>query len=297
MALQESDTHKNYRVLLTVSGLTFGFLIIEVVFGILSNSLALLADAVHMFTDSSALALSAFAAWKVRQPAPPDKTYGYLRLEILVALLNGVVLLASTLYILYEAFQRFRSPQTVIGLEMLVIAFVGLLVNLGGVFLLRQGADENLNVQSAFFEVAKDAFGSLGVMVAAAIVITTGWPYADPIASVLIAVFILPRTWNLVSQAVDILMEASPAKIDVQEVEGAIQDIEGVAYVHDLHVWTITSGFISLSARVVLSKRIDRSQEQDILDQINQCLMAKFGIGHTTVQIEYRDLQDTEPRL
>jgi cobalt-zinc-cadmium efflux system protein len=297
MNRKESDPHKNYRILITVSGLTFGFLIIEVVFGIISNSLALLADAVHMFTDSSALALSAFAAWKVRQPAPPDKTYGYYRLEILVALLNGIVLLASTLYILYEAYQRFRSPQTVIGLEMLVIASIGLLVNLGGVFLLRPAADENLNVQSAFFEVAKDAFGSVGVMVAAAIVLTTGWPYADPIASVLIAIFILPRTWNLISQAVEVLMEASPAKIDIQEVEGAIQDIDGVDYVHDLHIWTITSGFISLSVHIVLSQHINRSQQQDILDQINQRLMAKFGIAHTTVQIEYRDLQDTEPRL
>ena len=297
MNRKESDPHKNYRILITVSGLTFGFLIIEVVFGIISNSLALLADAVHMFTDSSALALSAFAAWKVRQPAPPDKTYGYYRLEILVALLNGIVLLASTLYILYEAYQRFRSPQTVIGLEMLVIASIGLLVNLGGVFLLRPAADENLNVQSAFFEVAKDAFGSVGVMVAAAIVLTTGWPYADPIASVLIAIFILPRTWNLISQAVEVLMEASPAKIDIQEVEGAIQDIDGVDYVHDLHIWTITSGFISLSVHIVLSQHINRSQQQDILDQINQRLMAKFGIAHTTVQIEDRDLQDTEPRL
>jgi cobalt-zinc-cadmium efflux system protein len=297
MALQESDTHKNYRVLLTVSGLTFGFLIIEVVFGILSNSLALLADAVHMFTDSSALALSAFAAWKVRQPAPPDKTYGYYRLEILVALVNGVVLLASTFYILYEAYQRFRSPQTVMGVDMLVIASLGLLVNLGGVFLLRQGAGDNLNVQSAFFEVAKDALGSIGVMIAAAIVLTIGWPYADPIASVLIAIFILPRTWNLISQAVDILMEASPAKIDIQKLENTIQEIEGVKCIHDLHVWTITSGFISLSAHIVLSENTHRSQEQAILSKINQQLEREFDIDHTTIQIEYQDLQDTEPQF
>ena len=294
---QESDPHKNYRILITVSGLTFGFLIVEVAFGIISNSLALLADAVHMFTDSSALALSAFAAWKVQQPAPPDKTYGYYRLEILVALVNGVVLLASTFYILYEAYQRFRSPQTVMGVDMLVIATIGLLVNLGGVFLLRRGAGENLNVQSAFFEVAKDALGSIGVMIAAAIVLTTGWPYADPIASVLIAVFILPRTWNLISQAVDILMEASPAKIDIQEVKNTIQEIEGVNYIHDLHVWTITSGFISLSAHIVLSEEPNRAQEQIILTQINHRLREKFGIDHTTVQIEYHDLQDTEPQL
>jgi cobalt-zinc-cadmium efflux system protein len=296
MVSQESDSSKNYRILLTVSGLTFTFLIVEVVFGILSNSLALLADAVHMFTDSSALALSAFAAWKVRQPAPPAKTYGYYRLEILVALLNGVILLASTLFILYEAYQRFRTPQTVIGLEMLVIASVGLLVNLGGVFLLRQGAEENLNVQSAFFEVAKDALGSLGVMAAAAIVLTTGWPYADPIASALIAIFILPRTWNLISRAVDILMEASPGKIDVEQLERAIQEIKGVNYIHDLHVWTITSGFISLSAHVVLSKDVKRPEEQELLARINQRLRDEFEIDHTTIQIEYQDLRNTEPR-
>ena len=134
-------------------------------------------------------------------------------------------------------------------------------------------------------------------MIAAAIVLTTGWPYADPIASVLIAVFILPRTWNLISQAVDILMEASPAKIDIQEVKNTIQEIEGVNYIHDLHVWTITSGFISLSAHIVLSEEPNRAQEQIILAQINHRLREKFGIDHTTVQIEYHDLQDTEPQL
>jgi cobalt-zinc-cadmium efflux system protein len=297
MEFKESDSNQNYKVLIIVSGLTFTFLIIEVIFGIIANSLALLADAVHMFTDSSALALSAFAAWMIQRPAPPEKTYGYYRIEILVALFNGIVLLGSAFYILYEAYTRFANPQAVIGVPMLVVASIGLAVNLVGVFLLRQGAGENLNIQAAFYEVAKDAFGSVGVIIAGVVVLTTGWPYADPIASVLIAIFILPRTWKLISQAVDILMEASPAKIDIQEVRNAIQEIEGVHYVHDLHVWTITSGFLSLSAHVVLTEGVNRSREQEILTQINQRLEGKFNLDHTTIQIEYQDLKAKEPQL
>ena len=297
MEYRESNSNQNYKVLIIVSGLTFTFLIIEVIFGIIANSLALLADAVHMFTDSSALALSAFAAWMIHRPAPPEKTYGYYRLEILVALFNGIVLLGSAFFILYEAYMRFTSPQTVIGVPMLVVASIGLIVNLVGVYLLRQGAGENLNIQAAFYEVAKDAFGSVGVIVAGVVVLTTGWPYADPIASLLIAIFILPRTWKLISQAVDILMEASPAKIDIQEVREAIQKIEEVNYVHDLHVWTITSGFIALSAHVVLTNGVNRSQEQEILTRINQRLKEKFNLDHTTIQIEYQDLKAKEPQL
>lgn len=297
MEYRESNSNQNYKVLIIVSGLTFTFLIIEVIFGIIANSLALLADAVHMFTDSSALALSAFAAWMIQRPAPPEKTYGYYRLEILVALFNGIVLLGSAFFILYEAYMRFTSPQTVIGVPMLVVASIGLAVNLVGVYLLRQGAGENLNIQAAFYEVAKDAFGSVGVIVAGVVVLTTGWPYADPIASVLIAIFILPRTWKLISQAVDILMEASPAKINIQEVRETIQKIEEVNYIHDLHVWTITSGFISLSAHVVLTNGVNRSQEQEILTRINQRLKEKFNLDHTTIQIEYQDLKAKEPQL
>jgi cobalt-zinc-cadmium efflux system protein len=248
------QTKARHTTLLTVAGLTFGFLIVEIVFGLITNSLALLADAVHMFTDSGALALSAFAAWMAQRPATPEKSYGYYRFEILTALANSVILMLSALYILYEAYQRFRAPPEVIGLPMMAVAFLGLIVNLIGIVMLHRDADQNLNMQGAFYEVIKDALGSVGVVVAGVVILTTGWPYADPIASALIAIFILPRTWQLMSKAVDILLEATPARIDAQEVKQIIKAVDGVDLVHDLHIWSITSELISLSAHVSLER-------------------------------------------
>lgn len=291
------ETGAGHTTLLIVAGLTFSFLIVEVIFGLITNSLALMADAVHMFTDSSALALSAFAAWMAKRPATPEKTYGYYRMEILAALVNSVILMVSALYILYEAYKRFLSPGDVLSIPMMVVAFLGLVVNLIGVSMLRQGAEQNLNVQGAFYEVVKDALGSVGVIIAGLIILTTGWPYADPIASVLIAIFILPRTWQLMTQAVDILLEATPSRIDADEVRKVIEKTEGVDLVHDLHIWTITSGIISLSAHVVLKNGIDRYRESEILTRINQRIRENFDIDHTTIQIEYQDLQAKEPQL
>ncbi len=287
----------NRRTLLIVLGLTVAYLIVEIVAGLLTNSMGLIADAAHMFTDTGALALSAFAAWMMEKPATPQKTYGYYRVEILAALVNGVLLAGSSLFILYEAYRRFQQPQQVLGLPMLGVATVGLLVNLAGVWVLHGGSQESLNVRSAFYEVVKDALGSLGVIVAGVIILTTGWEYADPIASVLIAVMILPQIWNLLREAVDILLEATPADIDLAALEQGVQDVEGVHLIHDLHVWTIASGFVAMSAHLLVEEGVRREQAQQILVQVGELLRERFGIDHATIQIEYRDLQENEPQL
>jgi cobalt-zinc-cadmium efflux system protein len=233
---------RNRRGLQITFGLTFFYFIVEAVGGLLTNSLALLADAAHMFTDVGGLGLALFATWISQKPATPEKTYGYYRVEILAALANAVVLFFISFYILYEAYLRFERPPEVASLPMLAIAAVGLAVNLIGLWILRAGSEENLNIKGAFLEVVSDVLGSIGVIVAAVIMLATGWYYADAIFSVLIGLFILLRTWKLLVQAVNVLLESTPAQINVAAVEEAMLKVNGVEAVHDLHVWTITSG-------------------------------------------------------
>lgn len=228
------------------------------------------------------------------KPATPEKTYGYYRVEILAALANAVILTASSVYILYEAYQRFQQPAEVIGLPMMVVAVVGLLVNLVGVWLLHSPGEQNLNLQGAFYEVVKDALGSVGVIVAGVVILLTGFTRIDPIVSVLIALFILPRTWRLLNQAIDILLESTPADISLGAVRQALLKTAGVDSVHDLHVWTITSGFVALSGHVVLAPEVDRQRAQCILVTINQRLKDEFDIEHTTIQTEFRELNEEE---
>src|SRR5713226_822853 len=223
-----SATVQNRRALQITFGLTLVYFVVEVVGGILTNSLALLADAAHMLTDVGGLALALFATWIAQKPATPQKTYGYYRVEILAALANAAVLFLISFYILYEAYRRFEEPPAVASLPMLFIAVIGLAVNLVGIWTLRHGANESLNVQGAFLEVVSDALGSLGVIIAALIMLATGWYYADPIFSVLIGLFILPRTWKLVTQAVNVLLESTPAHINVMVVEQAMLKVTGV---------------------------------------------------------------------
>jgi len=294
---QLSATAQNRRVLRLTFGLTFSYFIVEVVGGILTNSLALLADAAHMLTDVGGLALALFAAWMSQKPATPIRTYGYYRVEILAALVNAVVLFLLSFYILYEAIQRFQSPPEVTSLPMLAVAVVGLGVNLIGVWILRQGAKESLNVQGAFLEVVGDALGSIGVIVAALIMLATGWYYADPIFSVLIGLFILPRTWGLMTQAVNVLLEAAPAHINVAAVEQAMRQVDGVAAVHDLHVWTITSGLEALSAHVVLADGAGSQAAPRILEAVAARLKTEFSIDHTTIQVEQVSLKEKETWL
>lgn len=281
-----SATARHRRALWTTFALTFAYFLVEVVGGILTNSLALLADAAHMLTDVGGLGLALFAAWISRKPATPARTYGYYRVEILAALTNAIVLFLISFYILYEAYRRFREPPAVASGPMLAVATVGLAVNLFGIWNLRRGSKESLNVQGAFLEVVSDALGSLGVLAAGVIMLVTGWYYADPIFSVLIGVFILPRTWRLLAQAVNVLLEATPAHINLAAVERAILGVEGVAAVHDLHVWTITSGLEALSAHVVLAEGSLADVGPKVVEAIAARLEREFGIRHTTIQVE-----------
>ena len=274
------------RALMVTFGLTFTYFVVEVVGGLLTNSLALLADAGHMLTDVFGLGLALFAIWISQRPASPAKTYGYYRVEILAALANALILFWISFYILYEAYQRFQEPPEVNSLPMLIVALVGLVINLIGIYNLRRGSKESLNVQGAFLEVVSDTLGSLGVIVASLIIYFTGWYYADPIFSVLIGLFILPRTWSLMMQAINVLLESTPAHINLSAVQDAMRAIPGVAEVHDLHVWTITSGMEALSAHVVLATKKPPENSQEILDQLNAKLKSDFGIEHTTIQIE-----------
>lgn len=277
------------RALLVTFGLTFTFFIVEVAGGLLTNSLALLADAAHMLTDVGGLGLALFATWISQRPATPAKTYGYYRVEILAALANTLVLFLLSFYILYEAYRRFLEPPEVQSLPMLAVAVVGLIVNLFGIYNLRRGSKESLNVQGAFLEVVSDTLGSVGVILASLIMFFTGWYYADPIFSALIGLFILPRTWGLMKQAVNILLEGTPAHINLRAVQEAIRVTPGVSDVHDLHVWTITSGMVALSTHVVLADGMSLKEGQKVLELLESQLKDRFGIDHTTIQIEVTD--------
>lgn len=280
-----------YRRRLTiVLALTGTYLLAEVAGGLLTGSLALLADAGHMATDVFGLGLALFAIWLGGRPASPERTYGYYRTEILASLLNAVLLFGISGYILYEAWRRFQAPPEVQSLPMLAVASVGLAVNLVGAWLLRGGAGESLNVQGAFLEVVSDLLGSLGVIVAGLVMYFTGWWYADPLFSVGIGLFILPRTWRLLSEAVGILLEGTPSRLNLAEVRAAMEEVPGVESVHDLHVWSITSGYVALSAHVRARSGIDRSQG---LAAQNAVLRERFGIEHTTIQIEEEATEET----
>ncbi|NDJ84604.1 MAG: cation transporter [Chloroflexi bacterium] len=285
------------RRLITALALTLVYLSVEVVAGFLTGSLSLLADAVHMLTDAGGLGLALFAVWISQKSATRTKTYGYYRWEVLAALINAVVLLGSGALILAEAYRRFREPADVIGLPMLVVAVIGLFVNLVGMRILHPEAGENLNIEGAFMEMAKDTLGSLGVIVAAVIIWITGWNYADPIASVLISLLILPRTWRLLNQSVNILLEGVPPDVNVPDIEATLSDIEGVSAVHDIHVWAISSELVSLSSHVVLQPGLEVTRSQQILEEINRILKTHVGIEHTTIQLEHRNLARSEPRL
>ena len=269
--------------LFTTLGLTVTFMLIEFAAGLWTGSLALVADAGHMLTDAGALALALFASWIAARPPTPAKTYGYYRAEILAALVNAVVLLAVAGVVLYEAWRRIVAPAPVLGVPMAVVAAVGLAVNVTGAWLLHRGAHESLNVRAAYLEVLSDALSSLAVLVAATVVITTGLTVADPLASAAIALLIVPRTWGLLRQAVNVLLEGTPAHLELTEIEAAMTRVPGVRRVHDLHVWTLTSGREAMSAHVVVA---DVRESERLLEALHAVLHARFGIDHTTIQLE-----------
>jgi cobalt-zinc-cadmium efflux system protein len=276
-----ASRHKNR--LWTVFALTAGFLVAEVAAALSTGSLSLLADAAHMLVDAGGLLMSLLAVWFAERPATPAKTYGYYRVEILVALVNGVVLCLLAVGILIKAYERLWQPPHVPGAPMLIVAVLGLGVNLAGMRLLRTGAGESLNVRGAYLEVLGDAASSGAVIVAGAVILATGWTIADPLASAAIALLILPRTWTLLRQAVNVLLEGAPAHLDVPEIESALCAVAGVRRVHDLHVWTLTSGREAMSAHVVVEPHTPPAR---ILDALHVLLHARFGIDHTTIQVE-----------
>jgi len=262
--------------------LTAGFLVAEVVGGFLSNSLALLADAGHMLTDVAALALSLFVVWFSRQPAAPEKTFGYLRWEILAALLNGATLLVVSGMIIVEAMGRLRAPEVVSSGLMLVVAVGGLAVNAACAWILHPVHQHSLNARGAYLHVLGDLLGSIGTVAAALLVRFTGWLAADPVASVVVTLLVVRSAWRLVKESVDVLLESSPAHISLGAVRQRLAGVDGVADVHDLHVWTVTSGVVAMSAHAIVPREVDH--QRVLRDAVSA--MRDFGIEHCTVQIE-----------
>jgi len=277
--------------LLIVLGLVIGYLFVEVAGSLLTNSLALLADAGHMLTDAVGVALALLAIHFAARPATATKSYGYYRLEILAAVTNAVLLFGVAAYVLYEAYRRFNEPPDVLGLPMLGIAAVGLVVNLISIRLLAAGARASLNVRGAYLEVLGDFLGSVAVLVAGLLILTTGWSSADPIASVVIALLILPRTWALLREAVDVLLQATPKGVNLDEVRAHLLRAEGVADAHDLHAWAMTSGMNVVSAHVIIEPGADPAR---VLDEICACLSDDFDMEHSTIQLETTDRRRLE---
>jgi cobalt-zinc-cadmium efflux system protein len=278
-------------------GLAATYMVVEIVGGLASNSLALLADAGHMATDVAALSLALWAMWLAAKPATPRRTYGYHRAEILAALANGVVLVAISGFVFFEAARRFRDPPNVIGGTMMAVALGGLLVNGAAAWLLHGGRHESLNVRAAWLHVLSDALGSVGVIVGAALVLAFGWTWADPAAASLIGALILYSSWTLLKEAVDVLMASAPGALDTGAVRSALSEVDGVAGIHDLHVWTLTSGIVMLTAHATLERSIDA---QRALRGMGEVVRERFGIRHCTIQPEvgaHLATEDTHPML
>ena len=289
---------RNKRRLVVVLALTSTYLIAEVVGGVLTRSLALLADAGHMLTDVGGLAFALVAIRVAERPATERRTYGFYRAEILAALANAVVLIFISLYILYEAYRRFRDPPEVASGAMLIVAGIGLVVNVAGVMIVRAGSSESLNMKGAYFEVLSDLLTSVGVMIAGVIMLTTGWYYADPLISAGIGLFILPRTWRLLREAVGVLLEGTPADVDIAALRLAIAGIPGVAGVHDLHVWSLTSGTNALSAHVVVSDAAGAPLYSEVMRAVHERVVGDYyKIAHATVQVEPAGWERAETHL
>jgi cobalt-zinc-cadmium efflux system protein len=287
------DQHQNHataseRRLMIVLTLTGVYMVAEVVGGFLTGSLALIADSGHLLGDVLGLGMAVAAIRFARRPATAGKTYGFYRAEILAALVNSLALMAVAAWILYAALQRLNEPLHVHALPMLVVASGGLLVTLIGVVMLHSGAQDSLNVRGAFLEVLGDLLGSIGTIVAAIVILFTGWTPADALISALIGVFIIPRAWGLLRSVVDVLLEATPRHLDVREIESAMRAEPGVESVHDVHIWTITSGFDAMSGHV----RSNGRPTEDVLHDLVSMLRDRFGIEHVTLQVEAVDHAD-----
>lgn len=267
--------------------IVLSIMVVEIIGGLISNSLALLSDAGHMLIDALALGLSLFALTISQRPATSTKTYGYYRVEIIAALANGVTLILVSIVILYEAYRRFLNPPEVQTPVMLAVAVVGLIANIIGILVLRRVGD-NLNVKAAWWHILGDGISSVGVIIAGIIIAVTGWYYADPLIAVIIGIIIISGAVRLVKESVDILMEAVPKQVTVDKVVTALKEVTGVQEVHDIHIWTITSGILALSAHLVVSD-IMVSKSGEIMDEVNHALADRFNITHTTLQLECKD--------
>lgn len=267
--------------------ITATFLLVEAVAGFLTGSLVLLADAGHMLTDVAGLSFALIAVHFAQRPATATKTFGYYRVEILAALVNSLLLMGVAGFILFEAIRRFADPPEIASAPLLVVAIFGLIANVASASVLMRGARDSLNVRGAFLEVVGDLGGSLGAIAAGIILITTGWRYADPVFASAVGLFILPRTWNLMSEAIHVLLEGTPPGLDLEGVRRAMLGVPGVRAVHDLHVWTVTSGFVALSGHVEVDAGSNRDSR---LLALRDGLRGGYGIDHVTLQIETADL-------
>jgi cobalt-zinc-cadmium efflux system protein len=286
---------QNVRTLATALAITATYTVAEVIGGLITGSLALLADAGHMLSDNFSLGLALFAFWLSAKPPTPERSFGFKRAEILAALINGVMLVAISIWIFYEAYHRFQDPPEILGGWMMAVAVIGLFVNVAAAWVLMRSETESLNLQGALRHVLADLAGSAGVIAAALIIVLTGWLYADPIISVLIGFLVLGSSWKLLRDSVGILLEQSPLGMDANEVGRKMVSVEGVEEVHDLHVWTITSGFPALAAHVLVGNDQDCHERRR---EIEKVLYREFGIGHTTLQIDLLGDHEAEgPRL
>jgi cobalt-zinc-cadmium efflux system protein len=288
---------RNSRRLLLTLFLVATYMVAEVIGGLYTNSLALLADAGHMLSDVGALSLSLFAIWISQKPATPRHTFGYYRTEILAALINGSLLIAISGYIFFEAYHRLRDPQPVLGSTVLLIAMGGLVVNVTSLWILHAGKDESLNVRGAWLHILSDLLGTFGVLIGGFLVWQYGWYWADPAVSFLIGALVIFASWHLLREAVGVLLEATPAHINLAELRAAMEEVPGVLEVHDLHVWTITSGMDAMSGHVVVPEDWGGRSQGEILRDLHGLLHDRFGIHHTTIQTEPPDFPEHETHL
>ena len=280
-----SAGNKYNKSLKIVFSITLVYFIVEVIVGFMSNSLALLSDAAHMLTDVAGQALALFAIWMASKPRNSKKTYGYLRTEIFSALINAIVLIFISGYILYEAWQRFQDPPKVAGFSMLIVASIGLIINLISMKILKSGSEESINIKGAFLEVVADMLSSIAVIIAGIIILSTGWLLIDPIISALIGLFILPRTFGLLKESFDILLEGVPKDVNYDTVEKYISKNPGVDSIHDLHIWSLTSGVNALSGHIIMKPETTITEMNDIIFKIKKELNSSYKISHTTLEV------------
>jgi cobalt-zinc-cadmium efflux system protein len=288
----ENSKNGKHRLILAIS-ITGCWFVIELAGGIYTNSLALMADAAHMLTDLAALSLSLFALKISTRPATHEKSFGYLRAEILAALANGIILILMGLYIFYQAYHRFLSPPPVKSLPMLIVAVTGLIANIVTARLLYDSRHENLNLRGAFLHVLGDTLGSIGAIIAGFFMVMRQWYLADPVVSTMVGALVLVGAWRLVDESVDILLEGTPRHLNASQILNDLNGMQGVASIHDLHVWSIASEITAMSCHLILKANEDANRA---LSEASRLMSEKYGIEHTTIQMEFEDWEDS-PQL